>query len=230
MKYLMIVMILSLSIYADEMQRMEAVLKDIENLRSDYNRCIKELDIKNMDKTILKKDVDTRLKAQLQEKDKLMKEYKNLLDKERMKNTLLIAKLDSQSKYSVINESKNNNTENEKYKNIIEKQHKDLESKDKIIKSLNNQIDVKNISVNLSTKDSIHKEIQFKAATFRLEKNSNIYNMIDGDILYTWDKNRSFTSGIMTQNWIKITGYFVNKKWVKAEDELWIKKVNIVKR
>jgi len=30
--------------------------------------------------------------------------------------------------------------------------------------------------------------------------------------------------------WIKITGFFVDKKWKKAKNELWVKKINTVNR
>jgi len=70
----------------------------------------------------------------------------------------------------------------------------------------------------------------FKAGTFRLLDESDIYNSVNGDVLFTWEKGKSFTSGVMTQNWVKITGYFVDKKWTSATQALWIKKVNTKKR
>jgi predicted RNase H-like nuclease (RuvC/YqgF family) len=71
---------------------------------------------------------------------------------------------------------------------------------------------------------------KFEATTFRLKSASDIYDGIDGDVLFTWEKSRSFTSTIMSAKWIKITGYFVDKKWQAAPQELWVEKENAIKR
>ena len=49
-------------------------------------------------------------------------------------------------------------------------------------------------------------------------------------VIYKWENKSSFTSSLMTENWIKITGYFVDKQWKKAAEELWVKKINTIKR
>ena len=63
----------------------------------------------------------------------------------------------------------------------------------------------------------------FKASAFRLKESANIYagpNTMQ--VLQTWEKHTSFTSNLKTSTRIKITGYFVNKKWTKATDEMWV--------
>jgi len=41
-------------------------------------------------------------------------------------------------------------------------------------------------------------------------------------VLEQWEKHTSFTSNVKSKNRIKITGYFVNKKWRKASKEMWV--------
>ena len=98
MKYIILTILLGVLSVADEMDRMESIVLDIENLRSDYNRCIKELNIENTTKMVLKTDVNNTTKLKLEENTKMMQEYKELLDKEKLKNTLLLAKIDALSK------------------------------------------------------------------------------------------------------------------------------------
>ena len=69
-----------------------------------------------------------------------------------------------------------------------------------------------------------------EARTYRTSKEANIYNQIDGKVIDRWEKGRSFTSYIYSDDWIKITGYFVDKKWQKAKKDLWIRKNEAVRR
>ncbi len=63
----------------------------------------------------------------------------------------------------------------------------------------------------------------FKASAFRLKESANIYaGMNTMKVLQKWEKHTSFTSNIKSEKRIKITGYFVNKKWTKATHEMWV--------
>ncbi|MCD6173821.1 MAG: hypothetical protein J7J96_08585 [Sulfurimonas sp.] len=201
MKYLIISMILSLFVYAGEMDRIESIVKDIEVLRADYNKCTQELDINN-----------------IQNNEKSNKKCLKLLKIKEKENIYL--------------------------KNRLDIQNEELKSKDKIINNLKNQINSKNkIFENankfpkLMMKDSKKEkkvikevEVNLKASTFKLLKDSDIYNSVNGEVIYQWKANSAFTSNKMTQNWMKITGYFIDNKWKRAPGKLWIKKINIVKR
>ena len=251
MKYLIVAMVLGVSLYAGEMDRIEAIVQDIENLREEYNVCKKELESKTV-----KNDGD---------------KYQKLLNKEKLKNTVLEAKnemLSEQIANSKKLNNKNDKSNNKEISSLLSKENKqnilikeykkEIESKDKEIVSLKNQINKKILKKELQPEvckddnpfpklvmkeknkkikkvvvdsvDSIELETTFKASAFRLNKDSDIYDSIDGKILYTWEKRRSFTSSTMTQNWIKITGYFVDKEWRKADKELWVIKTNTIKR
>jgi len=50
-------MIIGVYLGANEIDRMESIVKDIQTLRIDYNKCIKELDIKNMDANNKNKEI-----------------------------------------------------------------------------------------------------------------------------------------------------------------------------
>ena len=192
MRYLVVAIILSIFVNASDMDRIDDIVKEIETLRKEHDKC------------------------------------KELLYKERLKNTILIAKNDLLNK-------KNEKESKKDYKLVKTKEIKNISlenknlnkknSEDKIIKTLENKINQEN-----KTKKIAEKEIFSKASTYRTIKNSNIYNAVNGKILYEWERNIAFTSNIMTQNWVKITGYFVDDKWKKAKQRLWIKKINIVKR
>jgi hypothetical protein len=65
---------------------------------------------------------------------------------------------------------------------------------------------------------------------YRLNKESKIYDAIGGSVFFRWEEKTSFTSVFETKNWVVISGYFVDKVWKRAEQNLWIEKSNITKR
>jgi chromosome segregation ATPase len=69
------------------------------------------------------------------------------------------------------------------------------------------------------------------SGTYRLKHDSKIYDAIDGKVVDTWEKQRSFTSAYYQDGWVKVTGYFVDKKWQSAKDKsLWIKRKDAYRR
>ncbi len=72
--------------------------------------------------------------------------------------------------------------------------------------------------------------ISTEASAYRVKKESSVYDAPQGQIIDVWEENTSFTSNISTDDWIKITGYFVDKKWKKATKEMWVKKEETLKR
>ena len=87
--------------------------------------------------------------------------------------------------------------------------------------------EAKVVKKNIKEKEIVQEA---KPTTYRLKNDSKIYNRFDGAEIYLWEKDRTFTSNIKTQNYIKITGFFVNQVWQSAEEELWIKKVDVFER
>lgn len=236
MKILLITAFLLSSIYADEMQRIESIVKDIQELRKDYEQCQKRLEGKTKG--------DTKI-VKYQENRDDMKRYGVLLKDEKEKNSILKDEIDSLYKQVSVN------------KKIMQKFQKQLKTKEKENINLKNELlslrkttsknhkpleiclkeEDKNSFPKLIPKENLEKDlekdskIQFiKASVFRLKNPSSIYDSPYGVKIDSWEKDTSFTSNKQKSNWIKITGYFVDQKWRKAEKEMWIRKRNIVKR
>lgn len=154
MRYLVLILFIFFShVNADEIQRVESIIKDIKKLRSDYDSAINEL---NIYKVKLKEQEDINKKCF--EKKKISS--KNLFPKLKMQNEI---------KYA-------------------------------------------------------------KAKSFRLNKNSIIYDNVDGNEILRWEKGTSFTSNIKQGKWIKITGYFIHKAWKKSKKSMWIKSLDATLR
>lgn len=262
MKYIYLTFFLSVFAVANEISRMESIVQDIEKLRSNYTECMKERKATSANKLLLTNDLDESLKIELAKTKKLLEEYKTLLEKEKVKNTLLVSQMDDLVKLATNEKSKKINEniledklKNEKVKNkslsdnLKAKYENIIKNKDNIILSLKNKINntkktiimEKEICIddnpfpNLMMKENIQKQasidvLNFKTGTYRLNKESQIYDAIDGDVLFVWEDRSSFTTTKVTQEWIKITGYFIDKKWTKAEKNLWVKKVNATLR
>jgi len=148
--------------------------------------------------------------------------------------TQLRSKYDECKEKLIIKE--NNNT---LYKRI-EKLEKELKNKDNLLKSKENIIKKlkksrkkKEIFPKLMMKDKVYQEeelVRFKATSYRLKYDSIIYHGINGKMITEWVKSTSFTSSVKTKNWIKVTGYFVNKKWIPSKKDMWIKISQVEKK
>jgi len=146
---------------------------------------------------------------------------------------------------------KTNYKELEKYKILLKKEQeknlkmiKDMKWFTETIETLENDLNQKKKELSkiqaVKKKEItiVHKVVKQKAemirfikpATFRLKNTSIIYNKIDGVKITEWFKNRTFTSNIKSENWVKITGYFVGRKWKKVNEEMWIKSNQVFKR
>ncbi|WP_455756146.1 hypothetical protein [Sulfurimonas sp.] len=254
MKYLIISIIFILSIHAGEVDRIEAIVQDIEDLREKYNLCKQELNSKTAQTIIPQIDVSNSNKASLKAKDETIKKYIRLLNKEKKKNKLLSEKLDSfeipkkdEKTEKLVNNLKNlllikekeiNNLENKvsvlKNEKLIIAKSKDINTNNILCKD-ENKFPKLVMKTKKETKTKVFKEkteskTHTKAFAFRVTTKSDIYDSIDGKVVKTWEEKTSFTSNVIHEKWVKITGYFIDAKWVKAEEELWIKKINTIKR
>jgi len=199
MKYIFTLIFLFLSLRADEIQRIEAIVNDITQLKHEYAQCQEKM---------ANKDTQKEFSAQKE------KEYKNTIDN--LKNQISNYKKELKTKENIINKlSLNNKTK--------------VKTKEKEIKALVSTKCTNNNSFpRLMMKDKYAVEF-FEASAFRLNKKSDIYDAIDGDVVATWDNKTSFTSNQKTNKWVKITGYFVNKVWQSAQEELWVQSINVTK-
>ncbi|MCW8895067.1 MAG: hypothetical protein OQK48_06905 [Sulfurimonas sp.] len=216
MKIIFITLALVSFVYADEMQRIEAIVKDITELRGDYEECQAQLKDKKITNSLLN--------------DSTCKKYEDLYKQEKNKNIILKAQTDYND--DLLKSNKSLAASVETLKKQIKKQKKLLISKDnEINKLLNNKKICKkeNVFPKLMMKQEV-TTTKFKARPFRLKIDSDIYDSIDGNKIDEWSKGTSFTSNEKTDAWVKITGYFVNKKWKKSQKDMWIKKSQVSQR
>jgi len=68
--------------------------------------------------------------------------------------------------------------------------------------------------------------IVIKPTTLITIKKTNVYSAPDENstIVDTFDKKTTFTSYKEQNGFIKVTGYFVHRKWVENKKEWWVKK------
>lgn len=196
MRNLAVIFLVALSLNANEIDRVDDMVNDISKLRADYESCQKELEQTKETNKVLKTEISSMEELNSRNKEPYQKEIEAL--KKEVANSKAL-----------------------------------LEQKDKEIKNLNAKI------VNIETpdnefpklimKDEYKKEennlTYFKATAYRLKDNTYIYDAPDGKKTEIWEKDTSFTSYIRKGDWIKITGYFIDKVWVSAKDkEFWVKK------
>ncbi len=99
-----------------------------------------------------------------------------------------------------------------------------------IKKNLNTQsLEDKNKFPNLLMKEQF-KRTETLTYTYSVKTEVNIYDIIDGEKIAVLRKSTSFTSNEKTLEWIKITGYFIDKVWRISDTEMWIKSSNVLKR
>ena len=86
----------------------------------------------------------------------------------------------------------------------------------------------------VSTKPLIQKNISNNktsaSSVYRIKGESTIFDKPNGQAIEIWEDTRSFTSNISKEKWVKITGFFVDRKWRKAQREMWVKEEKTLKR
>jgi len=226
MKYLFVlVFVLFNHLNADEMQRIESIVKDITKLRLDSIKSEEALDLC----TVSLKDEEeknTILHSELklysnftQTERNYKKEIEKLKKELRKVNNLLKIKQNSLKKTFIPLSSLS-------------------DDKLKLEKCLNSQTvldDNPFPQLKMKKEFEENKEVEqkvefFTASSFRVNKDSNIYDGLNGVKTDVWDKDTSFTSNQKTKDWIKVTGYFVDKIWQKSKKELWIKTIDVIQR
>jgi len=243
-KFLLLVLVVSLSLNANEMNRIESIVGDIAKLRAENESCQVEAKIyatqlkdERYKNKILKQEIDSFkifYKREIEYKNKILKLENRIKKQEKL------LKIKENSK-----------------KNLIKRKNKIVKTKEKNIKDLvlvnceepnpfpklvmkkeflqNDKELKKRESLKIKRiiepkRGEIEKLQRFKASAFRLNKNAVVYDKVNGKKLYEWEKGTSFTSSIKTQNWVKITGYFVDRVWMPSSKELWVKSLDVIKR
>ncbi len=69
-----------------------------------------------------------------------------------------------------------------------------------------------------------------EGSVYRMNKEADIYDAPQGKVVDRWEEKTSFTSNVSQGEWIMITGYFVDRRWQKAQKEIWVKAEDTLKR
>jgi hypothetical protein len=173
-------------IQADEIQRIESIVADIEQLRIQYQNS----------------------------QDELVKSKENIKSLENQ--------IDILKKQEILKEKQVKSCKNKKVKKV---KPKEITLKTIVYKRCEDDNPFPKLLMKNDTKIKY-----FKPSSFRLNKNAAIYNARDGVIIENWEDKTSLTSNQRTKNWIKITGYFVDMVWRKAEREMWLQANDATKR
>jgi len=237
MKIFILAAFILASVHANEMQRIENIVKDISKLRVDYAECSAKLKAQN--------STAAPFVAIKENSDDLVKKYEMSIEDEKQRNVILLKELD-ESKLSVQrleklvkNQDTLLKTKESELLALQEKNLKLLKIKEKsstpqkVICETKEENSFPDLMMKESyTKKSVTKEIpqEVEPASYRLNINAIVYDAIAGGEISKWKKGRSFTSNIQSQNWIKITGYFIDKKWLPSEKEIWMKLEEVVKK
>jgi len=204
---LILLLIFVLSLYGDDIKRIDSIVSDIEKLREDYSRTKEKLS-SCQSELMDEKQRNIAISLDATEDEFLVKEQEYIKTIKNLENRIKILK----------NIEKPNKVCNKK---IV---------KTKIIKVKDDENPFPKLLLKKDKKVSKSKIIYFKPSSFRVKKETFIYDKPNGKKVAKWEKNRSFTSNQKIQNWIKITGYFVDKKWRKATEPLWIKSTDVKQR
>jgi hypothetical protein len=241
---------------ADEITRVGDIVDDISKLRTSYESCKLELESKKIQNVTPKIESQKEATSTCQEKDKEIQKYKNLLKQSEGRYSILSSSKATKQKAGTALDAKRV-AELEK---MLEEQNETIKNKEREIVSLKKElaqkvkfkeskskttikereipqsIDEENEFPKLKKKESSAKvtpeseDLYATQATFRLNNDSSIYNAINGAKVAQWNKDTSFTSNLRSKQWIRISGYFVDKVWQRAKEELWIENRNVTQR
>ena len=203
MKILLSILILLLmELNADEIQRIELMVKEISKLRDAYVKTGTDL---------------ATCKHKAKENTLMESDYKKREEKYINRINYLENQLKLSKKIVIIKEKIKNNSQT---KNKICLDNQILED--------NNPFPKLKMKKEFSNSD---KKIEyFTPSSFRVKNSADIYDGVDANIIETWEDRRSFTSNTKQGRWIKITGYFINQQWRPSQNEMWVKSCDVFNR
>ncbi len=210
----------------DENDKNKILLQELNSFKNLYKREIEYKNkililqnrIKKQDKLlkvkeITKKDLKVKTKPITKTKEK-MKE--TLVIKEKVIENIILVNCEEPNPFPIL---------------VMKKEFLKEEKKNKKIKKLIKTEKIEKVKEPIEPKKIVEEKLEnFKASAFRLSKDAVIYDKVNGKKVDEWSVDTSFTSSVKTQNWVKITGYFVDRAWMPSSKELWIKTSAVIKR
>jgi chromosome segregation ATPase len=252
MKVLILSLFIVSSLFSNDMQRIENIVNDISELRVKYDECKTQLTLKNNNVASFKASecdcsfIDEKLQMTLSNE----KNKNKLLESENKKLLLQIKELNTtiksqnsvlKSKDSIINklevqqiELKKQLLKTKRKKSVVKNRATKVKVDTKVVcqeaKDTNIFPKLVKKEHNLSDVRVSEKVVEVGARAYRLAKDATIYDAINGKKITEWTIRTSFTSNVRSENWIKITGYFINKKWLPSASPMWIQAKDVIKR
>ncbi len=228
MRYILILNILVLFLHANDIDRIEKIVNEIESLRESYNICqdklssqsmtnnssskLKSLEINTADLTVKLQEKSNEIEVLKQE---LISEHEKLKVEKESNEKLEIKLSKVKLKKPLVCKPK-----------VVTKIVKEKIYKPKIITKTVVKLEKvdDNHFPSLEYKDKYKiKKSKTKAKTYKLKNDSDIVFNKTKKVKYIWEKNTSFTSSHKEGNYIQITGYFIDSKWKSSKDEnIWI--------
>lgn len=231
MRFLVVYLVLVTFLFADEMQRIEAIVSDITQLRNNYKECQLELKDKKISSMNARISNENENNIEFIKMKKEMLKYKDLLKVQLDENDKLLDENELlENKYNRLLKTKQKKVKNTKttstiFKYKLEEPNKfpTLMMKEELRESKKEKIKpAKKVDKTDKKKDLKNEIEKFKARPFCLNVDSYIYDSPNGKVLEQWEEKTSFTSNQKMNKWVKITGYFVNQKWTRAKKDIWI--------
>ena len=226
----------------DIINNLKYKLKDEKQKNVILNKEISDLTqvMKNKDENVNKDRDESKLKLNIAKLEKLVKNQEEVL---KTKDNI-INNLNSNKSNEV--KTKDNKLVSLKNENIsLKSKIEELENRPvKVVEKIVEKVVEKKVVCKtpkkensfpkLMMKDDIakvsQKSVVAKASAYRFKMDADVYDAIKGNKLVEWEKDTSFTSNMTHGNWVKITGYFVDKKWRPSDKEMWVKRAEVLKR
>ncbi|MBD3823588.1 MAG: hypothetical protein IE916_03670 [Epsilonproteobacteria bacterium] len=222
--------------FADELERVESIVSDITKLRQESEACKKRLN---------EYETNANPITACEKSEGELNLCRRTLDDERQKNRILLGEIENSGNNSnetskLIEKINGLESQIKIYENElllkdmkIENLEKRAAIVQKNLEEMEKKLDKSNELPQLAMKEEFQeepKEIEFEAATFRLLRSSDILDDYKGKIVDRWEEKRTFTASVKKGEMIKIGGYFVDRKWQRAKENLWVKAEDAAQR
>ncbi len=259
MKIVSILLAFATLLFGNEVERIESIVHDVTKLRQNYEACKAELALfdtlkvsKNNEKIVtLQREIESQ--RDLYERE--IERMKNELSASEKKLALMTRSLND-TRAKSYEQKQRIDTQKEKLSRIGRQKSSELKKvyitvdpkpcmEPNPFPELLMKTEYQTMNVNGTLKgdtgkvvsrletDEVRssKSIFFKPRPFRMKRTAKVYSTPNGKVIATWEARRSFTSGEKQDGWIRITGYFIDKKWHPNRDtEMWVEEKNTIIR
>lgn len=222
MKFFWLLALSSLCVSAEDIERIERIVRDVTELRQKYESCqeaLSRIETAPMECDVSKAELLMRQKAQLSCEERLERLTSAQTQPcQASKSDALEAKIKALEEE--LKASTQRYTQLQTQYESLRMDHEGL--KQQSVSAASKQETLSSSSVPFAWAE---------ARAYRLLREADIYDAPGGKIVAHWEAQRSFTSMQGEGAWIRITGYFVNKQWRPSREEsLWVRAEDAFRR